>query len=108
MRLEDLARPLGGVFTGRQRCEELVRQALVAQHLFHRDRHYLVADGKVQIIDEYTGRVMADRSWEHGLHQLIEAKEVPGGVQCTIRVTIEREGGDKPAAVVEALTRYLV
>ena len=75
MRLEDLARPLGGVFTGRQRCEELVRQALVAQHLFHRDRHYLVADGKVQIIDEYTGRVMADRSWEHGLHQLIEAKE---------------------------------
>ncbi|NIN68573.1 MAG: hypothetical protein GTO63_28485, partial [Anaerolineae bacterium] len=36
---------------------------------------YLVRDGKVQIIDEYTGRVMADRSWERGLHQLIEAKE---------------------------------
>jgi acyl dehydratase len=43
-----------------------------------------------------------------GRGELIEAKEVPGGVQCTIRVTIEREGGDKPAAVVEALTRYLV
>src|SRR2546427_8194171 len=75
MRLEDLVRPLGGVWTGRQRREELVRQALIAQHLFHRDRHYLVRDGKVQIIDEYTGRVMADRSWEHGLHQMIEAKE---------------------------------
>ena len=41
----------------------------------------------------------------HG--ELIDAKEVPGGVQVTIRVTIEREGSDKPAAIVEALTRYL-
>jgi preprotein translocase subunit SecA len=40
-----------------------------------RDYHYLVKDNKVQIIDEYTGRVMADRSWERGLHQLIEVKE---------------------------------
>jgi preprotein translocase subunit SecA len=74
-RLEDLARPLGGLWAGRHRREELVRQALTAQHLFVRDKHYLVRDGKVQIIDEFTGRVMADRSWEHGLHQLIEAKE---------------------------------
>jgi acyl dehydratase len=43
-----------------------------------------------------------------GRGELIEAKEVPSGVQATIRVTIEREGSDKPAAVVEALTRYLV
>lgn len=42
---------------------------------FHRDEQYLVKDGKVQIIDEFTGRVMADRSWEQGLHQLIEIKE---------------------------------
>ena len=55
--------------------EELVRQALVALHLFHLDKHYLVKDKKVQIIDEYTGRLMADRSWERGLHQLIELKE---------------------------------
>ena len=55
--------------------QELVRQALVALYLFDRDKHYLVKDGKVQIIDEYTGRLMADRSWEHGLHQLIEVKE---------------------------------
>jgi preprotein translocase subunit SecA len=55
--------------------EELVRQALVALHLYELDRHYLINEGKVQIIDEYTGRVMADRSWERGLHQLIEVKE---------------------------------
>ncbi len=43
-----------------------------------------------------------------GRGELMEAKEVPGGVQVTIRVTIEREGSDKPAAIVDALTRYLV
>ncbi|HEJ84064.1 MAG TPA: prepilin peptidase, partial [Desulfobacteraceae bacterium] len=54
---------------------ELVRQALVALHLFGQDKHYLIKDGKIQIIDEYTGRLMADRSWERGLHQFIEVKE---------------------------------
>ena len=39
--------------------------------------------------------------------ELIEAKEVPGGVQSTVRITIEREGGDKPAAVVEMISRYM-
>jgi len=43
-----------------------------------------------------------------GRLELLDAKEVPGGAQVTIRVTIEREGSDKPAAVVDALTRYLV
>jgi preprotein translocase subunit SecA len=55
--------------------EQLVRQSLSALHLFKSDRQYLIKDGKVQIIDEYTGRLMADRSWEMGLHQLIEIKE---------------------------------
>lgn len=55
--------------------QELVRQGLSALYLFERDKHYLVRDGKVQIIDEYTGRLMPDRSWELGLHQLIEIKE---------------------------------
>ena len=55
--------------------EQLVRQGLIALHLFRRDQQYLVKDGKVQIVDEYTGRLMADRSWEMGLHQLIEVKE---------------------------------
>lgn len=62
------------VNTSRER-EELVTQALTALYLFHRDQHYVVAEDKVQIVDESTGRVMPDRSWERGLHQLIEAKE---------------------------------
>ena len=74
-RLDELAAPLGGVWAGRLRREELARLALVARRLFHRDRHYLVRDRRVQIIDEYTGRLMPDRSWERGLHQLIEVKE---------------------------------
>jgi preprotein translocase subunit SecA len=57
------------------RSEETVTQALSALHLYRRDEHYIVADGKVQIVDENTGRVMPDRSWEQGLHQMIEAKE---------------------------------
>lgn len=75
LRLAELAQPLGGLWAGRQQREELVRQALAARHLFERDKQYLVRDGKVQIIDEYTGRAMPDRSWEHGLHQLVEVKE---------------------------------
>jgi preprotein translocase subunit SecA len=74
-RLEELAPPLGGIWTGRLRREDLVRQALAARHLFERDRHYLVTGGTVAIIDEFTGRLMRDRSWELGLHQLIEVKE---------------------------------
>jgi len=74
-RVEDLARWDGDMRVNRQQREELVRQALVALHLFSRDKHYLVKDGKVQIVDEYTGRLMPDRSWERGLHQLIEIKE---------------------------------
>jgi preprotein translocase subunit SecA len=69
------AKDLAGFWSGPRRREELVRQALTALHLFHRDAHYLVRDEKVQIIDEYTGRIMGDRSWEQGLHQMIELKE---------------------------------
>lgn len=55
--------------------EESMLQAIVAKELYVRDQHYLVIDDKIQIVDEFTGRTMADRSWEMGLHQLIEAKE---------------------------------
>jgi preprotein translocase subunit SecA len=75
LRLAEIIQPLAGKGTSRWRREELARQALTALHLMQRDTHYLVKDDKIQIIDEYTGRVMADRSWEHGLHQLIEVKE---------------------------------
>jgi preprotein translocase subunit SecA len=53
----------------------LVVQALHALHLFQCDRDYLVRDGRVQIVDEFTGRILSDRSWERGLHQMVEAKE---------------------------------
>ncbi len=75
LRIEDFPWSNGGSRTTRQHREEVVHQALVALHLFLKDKHYLVKEGKVQIIDEYTGRLMADRSWERGLHQLIEIKE---------------------------------
>lgn len=55
--------------------EELIHKAVSALHCFHRDEHYIVEEGKVQIVDEFTGRVMPDRSWEQGLHQMIEVKE---------------------------------
>ena len=73
--LEELAEPLEDFWQQRRRREIMVSQALKAQHLFLRDKHYLVRDDKVEIIDALTGRAMPDRSWEHGLHQLIEAKE---------------------------------
>jgi preprotein translocase subunit SecA len=74
-RLAERGRLLGGLWTGRLRREDLVRQALVALHLLVRDHHYLLQEGKVQIVDEFTGRIMEDRSFEHGLHQMLEAKE---------------------------------
>lgn len=73
--LEQRAQDLKGIWSGPRRREELVRQGLTALHLFYRDVQYLVRDDKVHIIDEYTGRVMGDRSWEQGLHQMIELKE---------------------------------
>ncbi|NPB09685.1 MAG: preprotein translocase subunit SecA [Thermodesulfobacteria bacterium] len=52
-----------------------ITQALRAHHLFHRDVDYIVKDGKVIIVDEFTGRLMPGRRWSDGLHQAIEAKE---------------------------------
>src|SRR4051812_16721221 len=49
--------------------------ALRAHHLFHRDQHYVVQDGEVTIVDEFTGRLMQGRRWSDGLHQAVEAKE---------------------------------
>ncbi len=52
-----------------------VYAALRAHTLFHRDQHYVVQDGEVVIVDEFTGRLMAGRRWSDGLHQAVEAKE---------------------------------
>src|SRR5437588_2023635 len=59
-----------------------VNQALRAHTLFHRDVDYMVKDGEVVIVDEFTGRLMPGRRWSDGLHQAVEAKE---------KVKIERE-----------------
>jgi preprotein translocase subunit SecA len=50
-------------------------QALRAKELYHRDKDYLVADGEIRIVDEFTGRALEGRRWSDGLHQAVEAKE---------------------------------
>jgi preprotein translocase subunit SecA len=52
-----------------------VYAALRARHLYNRDQHYVVQDGEVIIVDEFTGRLMSGRRWSDGLHQAVEAKE---------------------------------
>ncbi len=52
-----------------------LQQALKAQFLYHRDVDYVVVDGEVKIVDEFTGRIMEGRRYSEGLHQAIEAKE---------------------------------
>ncbi len=92
-RATELAEPYGGVWMGPRRREELIRRALAALYLFQRDKQYLVRGGKVQIVDEYTGRVMPDRSWERGLHQMIEAKEgcaITGQQETLARISYQR------------------
>ena len=49
--------------------------ALRAHYIYHRDQHYVVQNGEVVIVDEFTGRLMSGRRWSEGLHQAVEAKE---------------------------------
>ncbi|MCK1368261.1 prepilin peptidase [Bradyrhizobium sp. 62] len=73
--LKKLSHGLSGVWEARRARDELVNYALAALHHYKIDQHYVVVDGKVEIIDEFTGRIAEGRSWQHGLHQLIETKE---------------------------------
>lgn len=72
-RLDDIGEKLSFARAGF--LKDLVRQALVARELFECGRHYVVEEGKVVIVDESTGRKMPMRSWNGGLHQMIEIKE---------------------------------
>jgi preprotein translocase subunit SecA len=74
-RAEVLSREFDANWRSVRAREMLVEQALRALHLYQREVHYLASDGKIQIIDEFTGRILDGRTWERGLHQLIEAKE---------------------------------
>ncbi len=80
--LDRLGAYTGGIWVNRIRREQAIRQALTAQFLYTEGDQYIVADGKVVIVDEYTGLVMEERSWNDGMHQLVEAKE---GVEVTPR-----------------------
>ena len=71
--LDDQAVP--GIFAPAKWREDLLKQALKAREFFHRDRQYVVDDGKLHLVDESTGRLMPNRSWRQGLHQAVEAKE---------------------------------
>lgn len=73
--LEELTTNMQGIWRASRRSKALVEQALTALHCYKKDVNYIIGEGKIQIIDENTGRTMPDRSWEAGLHQMIEEKE---------------------------------
>lgn len=92
-RLGEHARGDRALWQNRHVREETVCMALAALHLYRRDVHYLLRDGKVVIIDESTGRISVGRIWSRGLHQLIELKEgcELTGEQVTLRqITYQR------------------
>ncbi len=87
-RMSDLYR----VFSERSERIHSVNQLLKAYTLFERDDEYIVSDGKVQIVDEHTGRVLAGRRYSDGLHQAIEAKEdvkVEAATQTYATITLQ-------------------
>jgi preprotein translocase subunit SecA len=73
--LKELTSSLRGIWSGERKSKILVQQALSALHCYEKDVNYFVEEGEIQILDENTGRSMPDRSWEAGLHQMIEEKE---------------------------------
>jgi preprotein translocase subunit SecA len=80
-KLESMLRPdEHAIWRATRRREELVEQALAAEHCYGFRQQYHIVEDKIVIVDEYTGRFMADRTWQHGLHQAVEAKH---GLQVT-------------------------
>ena len=72
------------IWRATRRREELVEQSLVAKYCYHHKQHYQIVEDRIVIVDEYTGRFMQDRQWEHGLHQAVEAKH-------HLKVTADRD-----------------
>lgn len=86
-------RELSGIWGRPERAEELIRQALAAREFFHEGANYVVNDGKVVIVDEFTGRPMPDRSWRLGAHQAVEAKdglEITAPAETIARISFQR------------------
>ena len=91
--LKELTANMGGIWRGERKSKLLAQQALTALHCYKKDINYIVDDGKIVIIDENTGRSMPDRSWEAGLHQMIEEKEgceQTGQNQTIARISYQR------------------
>ncbi len=74
-RVAQLTADADGLWRGARRREELITQAIEARELFIHGQQYVVQDDKIVIVDEFTGRLMPDRTWRDGLHQAVEAKE---------------------------------
>jgi preprotein translocase subunit SecA len=74
-KLIEVAPLLPEMWRGTSRREEIVKQAIVAKEFYKLDQQYVIDEGKIVIVDEFTGRLMANRSWGNGLHQAVEAKE---------------------------------
>ena len=79
-------------YAGKSERLNIVHQLLKAHALYEKDVNYVVQDGEVLIVDEYTGRTMPGRRWSEGLHQAVEAKEgvrVKGETQTMATITIQ-------------------
>lgn len=74
-RLADSTQRLGGPWRRSRWRREAVTTALAGLHLYHRDGHYLVRDGRIELLDEVTGRSAAGRVWSRGLQTVVEMKE---------------------------------
>ncbi len=72
---EELAGVESFYTAGNMEWPHLIDNSLKAHHLYKRDVNYVVMDGEVIIVDEFTGRLMPGRNWSDGLHQAVEAKE---------------------------------
>ena len=91
--VQELANDLSEIWHGERRRKALIEQALSALHCYKKDVQYIINEGEIHIIDENTGRSMPDRSWEAGLHQMIEEKESceqTGQNQTIARISYQR------------------
>ena len=87
-----LPKPLALDQTGLQDIYDFVQRSILVNRNYHRDEHYVVREGEIVIVDEFTGRLGEGRKWRDGVHQAIEAKE---GVEVTFatgqaaRITVQ-------------------
>ena len=92
-KIDALCETLPGIWRGPERRLELIKQALTANEFFHQSKQYVIRDDKVVIVDEYTGRMMPQRTWRQGLHQAIEAKhglEITNPSETLARLSFQR------------------